>query len=279
MTSYSVIVPAFNEEKAIALVVDAIRALPHSPEVIVVDDGSTDATADAARRCNATVIRHPSNAGYGKSIMDGIRMAQNDIIVITDADGTYPIESIPHLIHKIEEGFEMVVGARSGTAYRGSFLKMPARIVLKFLVEFVTGRSIPDINSGLRAFRKSTVMPYFPHLCQGFSFTTTITLIYMLTAKLVTYIPISYSRRIGRSKVRVVRDSLRTLQYVTEVVVTFNPLKFFLLLSILCSVVSVLLLLVALLYLPFVVIFSAIFLLSAILLFGIGLQTEALRRR
>ncbi len=280
MTSYSVIIPAFNEEGAIAPVIDAIRALPGNPEVIVVDDGSTDKTADVARSRGATVVRHPGNAGYGKSVMDGILAARNEAIVITDADGTYPVERIPEFVAKLDEGFDMAVGARSGPAYRGTFLKMPARIALKWLVEFVTGRHIPDINSGLRSFKKSTVVPYFPHLCQGFSFTTTITLIYMLTAKLVTYMPIAYHKRVGHSKVRIIRDSLRTLQYVTEVVATYNPLKLFLLLSMACGSAGVLLLVLSAFFAhSFLTILGSVLLLGAVLLFGIGLQTEALRDR
>ncbi len=280
MTPYTVILPAFNEEAAIAPVIDAIRALSGNPEVIVVDDGSTDKTADIARQHGANVVRHPGNAGYGKSVMDGINVARNDIIVITDADGTYPIERIPEFVAKIEEGFDMAVGARSGKAYRGTFLKMPARIALKALVEFVTGRHIPDINSGLRSFRKSVVTPYFPHLCQGFSFTTTITLIYMLTGKIVNYVPIAYHKRVGSSKVRILRDSLRTLQYVTEVVATYNPLKLFLLLSVCCGAAGILLLLLSsVLAHTFLTVLGSALLLGAVLLFGIGLQTEALRKR
>jgi glycosyltransferase involved in cell wall biosynthesis len=280
MTPYTVILPAFNEEAAIAPVIDSIRALPGNPEVIVVDDGSTDKTAEIARQHGANVVRHPGNAGYGKSVMDGIEVARNDIIVITDADGTYPIERIPEFVAKIEEGFDMAVGARSGKEYRGTFFKMPARIALKALVQFVTGRNIPDINSGLRSFRKGMVTPYFPHLCQGFSFTTTITLIYMLTGKMVTYVPIAYHKRVGSSKVRILRDSLRTLQYVTEVVATYNPLKLFLLLSVCCGAVGILLLLLSsVLAHMFLTVLGSSLLLGAVLLFGIGLQTEALRKR
>lgn len=280
MTPYTVILPAYNEEEAIGPVVDAIRVLPGNPEVLVVDDGSTDRTAAIAREHGAVVVRHPGNAGYGKSVMDGILAARNDTIVITDADGTYPVERIPEFVAQLEQGFDMAVGARSGPAYRGSFFKMPARIALKALVDFVTGRNIPDINSGLRSFRKSQVIPIFPHLCQGFSFTTTITLIYMLTSKLVTYVPIAYHKRVGRSKVRIIRDSLRTLQYVTEVVATFNPLKLFLLMSILVGGLG-LISLVASIFVAHAVLLSlgCLFALGAVLLFGMGLQTEALRKR
>lgn len=277
---YTVILPAYNEEEAIGPVIDQIRGLPGAPEVLVVDDGSTDRTADIARKHGAVVVRHPGNAGYGKSVMDGILVAKNETIVITDADGTYPVERIPEFVEQLEAGFDMAVGARSGPAYRGTFLKMPARIALKALVDFVTGRNIPDINSGLRSFRKSQVIPVFPHLCQGFSFTTTITLIYMLTGKMVTYVPIAYHKRVGRSKVRIIRDSLRTLQYVTEVVATFNPLKLFLLLSMIVGGLGVLSLLTSI-FVAHAILLSlgCLFVLGAVLLFGMGLQTEALRKR
>jgi glycosyltransferase involved in cell wall biosynthesis len=231
MNAFSVVLPAYNEEDGIASVIDAIRA--HNPvcEIIVVDDGSTDKTAQVAESAGSMVVRHPTNAGYGRSVMDGILAASHDVIVISDADGSYPAERIPDLVRKIDEGFDMAVGARQGTQQYDSILKAPARLFFKFLVEFTTGSLIPDINSGLRAFRRSQALPYFPDLCQGFSLTTSLTLIYKLTGKFIFYLPIEYRKRIGRSKVHVLRDSLRTLQYITEIIVTYNPLKLFLLIS------------------------------------------------
>lgn len=273
MAQVSIVIPAFNEQDGIGRVLNALSALPGAPEVVVVDDGSTDETATAARAAGAVVVRHPANAGYGASLKSGIRAASNDIIVITDADGTYPINRIPDLVETFEQGFDMVVGARQGREYQGSFLKMPARAVFKMLVEFTTGRSIPDINSGLRVFRKSTVLPHFPEICNGFSFTTTITLIYMLTGKLVTYRPIAYEKRVGRSKVKIFRDSVRTLQYIVECIVRYNPLKLFLLLCMLCVLWS-------LVFIPFfgpiAVFFGG---LTTILAAAFGLLAEAHRTR
>jgi polyisoprenyl-phosphate glycosyltransferase len=231
MTSYSVIIPALNEAGGIRSVIDRLHSLSPRPEVIVVDDGSTDQTGQIAMQAGVKVIRHPSAGGYGRSLKDGILAASHDVVAITDADGTYPVERIPDLLVSLEQGFDMVVGARHGRHYRGSFLKMPARILLQWLVEFTTGRRIPDINSGLRVFRKSQVVPFFTDLCNGFSFTTTITLIYMLTGKFVHYIPIDYAARVGRSKVRLIHDSFRTLQYITEVIATYNPLKLYVLMT------------------------------------------------
>jgi polyisoprenyl-phosphate glycosyltransferase len=239
MPPFSVIIPAFNEEEGVVSVIRAIRAAGLSCEVVVVDDGSTDGTAAAARGAGATVLRHPANAGYGMSLMDGIGAATSDIIVIIDADGSYPVETIPALVDKIEQGFDMAVGARLGTQQYDSLLRIPARWVFRFLVEFTIGARVPDINSGLRSFRKSQALPYFPDLCRGFSFTTTLTLIYILSGKYIVYLPIEYRRRIGRSKVRIIRDTLRTLQYIIEVIATYNPLKLFLLLSLLPGALAI----------------------------------------
>lgn len=279
MSMLSIVIPAFNEAQALGpVLVDLQKKFPQA-EVIVVDDGSTDGTGEVAREAGATLVRHPVNGGYGKSLKDGILQAKNDVIVITDADGSYPLDGISDLLRLFEQGFDMVVGARSGREYRGSFLKMPARILLKWLTEFTTGRKIPDINSGLRVFRKSEAIKYFPDLCNGFSFTTTITLIYMLTGKYVAYTPIEYFKRVGTSKVRIIRDSLRTLQYITETVVRYNPLKFFLLLSLPVFVLSMI---VGILFWSnneaLSILVLLIGLIGSIIIFGTGLTIHSLRR-
>lgn len=232
----SVVVPAFNEEDAIAPTVAAIRAMLDAAgwadgEIIIVDDGSTDRTAERAAAAGAHVIRHPANAGYGRSLKDGILAAKHDLIAITDADGTYPIDRIPALVAHVEAGFDMAVGARQGAAYRESALKHPLRILLKGLVEFTAGQKVPDPNSGLRVFRRSAIVEHFPALSQGFSFTTSATLAYMSTGRFVIYEPIPYAKRVGTTKVRLLRDSLRTLQYIVQAILFHNPMKLFLCLS------------------------------------------------
>jgi polyisoprenyl-phosphate glycosyltransferase len=229
----SVVVPAYNEQEAIAPTVAAIRAMLDGagwPDgvIVVVDDGSTDETAARARAAGARVVRHPANSGYGRSLKDGILGAKHDLIAITDADGTYPIDRIPGLVAKVEAGFDMAVGARQGAAYRESALKHPLRLLLKFLVEFTAGQSVPDPNSGLRVFRRRDIVEHFPALSQGFSFTTSATLAYMSTGKFVVYEPIPYAKRVGTTKVRLLRDSLRTLQFIVQAILFHNPLKLFL---------------------------------------------------
>lgn len=272
---YTVIVPALNEEQGIAHVLKRITALHPKPETIVIDDGSTDKTGEIARAHGAIVLTHPMPGGYGRSLKDGIAAATHDIIVITDADGTYPIERIPDLVKELERGSDMAVGARQGSHYRGTFLKMPARFVFQWLVQFATGRRIPDINSGLRAFRKSQMLPYVNDLCNGFSFTTTITLIYSLTGKFITYLPIDYGARVGRSKVRIVRDSLRTLQFIVEVIAAYNPFKLFALLSGILGFFATFSLLEFFLFdEPTYLLFSSVFLIGSFILFGMGIQAH-----
>lgn len=231
----SIIIPVYNEEAAIAAVVKEITAVFNASglanhEIIVVDDGSFDRTAETAESAGATVIRNLQNVGYGFSLKQGIMAARHDTIVITDGDATYPIDEIPNLIKKYNEGYNLIVGARSGPYYRESIIKFPLRVIFKWLVEFTVGRSVHDVNSGLRVFSRREILPYFPHLSNKFSFTTSQTLAYMLNAKFIAYHPIDYKKRVGHSKVRLFRDSLSAMQMIVSAILYFNPLKLFLVL-------------------------------------------------
>jgi glycosyltransferase involved in cell wall biosynthesis len=279
----TVVIPAYNEGSVIAVTVFDVQKIIemnnlHGAEIIVVDDGSSDKTAEMSHKSGAKTITHPHNIGYGRSLKDGIRAAKNDTIVITDADGTYPIDMIPVLLSEYEKGFNMVVGARQGENYDESFKKKTLRLVLKKLVEFTAGRKIPDINSGLRVFSKKEVLPYFSKLCDTFSFTTSLTLAYMMNGMFVKYVPIDYMKREGTTKVRLFRDSMRTMQFIVEAIMFYNPIKIFI-------VFSALLLLFA----GFNFILSFAFqktitfylglgsILLAVLMFGIGLLSVQLK--
>ncbi len=239
--SVSVVIPAYNEEKALGEVVHQIRRVLQREnfehQIVIVVDGATDRTEQVAHEVADVVVVHPQNCGYGRSLKSGILAAKFDRIVITDADGTYPIEMIPKLL-SYSDRFDMVVGARSGKFYRGGQVKRVGRVVFRWLGEYATGQHIPDINSGLRVFRKSQIVPFFPLINSGFSFTTTSTLAYLLNDMLVTYVPIDYFKREGSSKVHHVRDSLRALQIIFEAILRCNPIKAFLLLVIPFAVVS-----------------------------------------
>lgn len=283
LKSFSIILPAFNESEGIGEVIRELKRLGEREnflfEIIIVDDGSTDNTAEIAAGLGAKIISHPVNIGYGRSLKDGIIAAENDNIIITDADGTYPIKEIPQLIKEFEKGFDMVVGARQGREYRGTFLKMPARYFFKLLSEFAAGVKIPDINSGLRIFKRSAVAEYFRILCNGFSFTTTITLAYFLTGRSIKYMPIEYHKRAGSSKVRYFRDTLRTLQIIVEAILYFNPIKIFLVLAALVILFGFVILIFGIIF--HIRTFFDLFaysIIGSIIIFAMGLQADLLRR-
>lgn len=280
----SIVIPALNEEHAIGATIESLRKVLfeagfQDAEILVVDDGSSDQTGAKAIEAGANVVRHPHNIGYGRALKRGIRAAKYDTIVMIDADLTYPAQTIPALLKEYERGFDMVVGARTGQHYRESALKAPLRTFLKGLVEFTAGREVPDVNSGLRVFSKQSISNHLDHLCDTFSFTTSLTLAYMLTGRFVCYINVPYHARVGSTKVRLLRDSLRTLQYIVQAIVYYNPIKIFLLLSMLCltlcatgiagNIVT---------HSEFCSFLAAGGLLFSVLMFGLGLLADLLRQ-
>lgn len=229
----SLVVPAFNEEEAVGSTVAAARnalggaGIEH--EVIVVDDGSTDRTAEIASAQGATVLRHPTNLGYGRSLKDGIAAAQHALVAIVDGDGSYPVEDLPKLVDRVQSGgYDMAVGLRSGPGLGGVSLRGTARVVFRILCEWAVGMRIPDINSGMRVFRREMALRFWDTLGPGYSFTTTLTLLALHNQYVVCFVPIEYRRRVGTSKVRLFRDSLRAAQILVEAIATHNPIKIFL---------------------------------------------------
>lgn len=284
MRAYSAIIPAFEERDVIALTVTSLRAefsrLGRESEIIVVDDGSNDGTAEAASAAGAKVVRNPINSGYGFSLKRGLAEAHHPDIAIIDADGTYPIDRLGDLIQEYERGYDMVVARRTGKEYRRGLLKYPARIIFTALAEFAVGRRIPDINSGYRLFKKSVTERFHEDLCNGFSFTTTITLLSMLQGYFVSYVPVPYHPRIGVSKVRHFRDTFRVLQIIVQAILLYNPIKLFLLLSTASAIAALIGLIVAgsVGHWSDGSIFAAIFLTASIVTFALGLVADVLAK-
>jgi len=229
----TVVIPAYNEQQGIGPVLEQLcQVMPEGSlpyEIIVVDDGSQDSTAEVARQHPVvTVLEHKGNRGYGAALKTGIRHAHYDLICITDADGTYPNERIPDLVECIlDDGYDMIVGARTGENVAIPLIRRPAKWVLGQLANFVAGEPIPDLNSGLRVFRRDVALQLFNMLPDGFSFTTTITLAMVTNGYLVDYVPINYHARVGRSKIRPIRDTLNFVQLVLRMALYFSPLKVF----------------------------------------------------
>ena len=211
----SLVIPAFNEESAVADVVTRFRSELDATgciyEVIVVDDGSTDETARLAKEAGASVVCSPQNLGYGLSLRRGILAAKFDYVMICDADGTYPSESVGELT-SMAEHMDMVVAARTGKHFRGRGPRAIARAGLRLFASFVVGRYIPDVNSGFRIFRKSDCLRYFGILSD---------------ARAVAFVPVPYAARIGKSKVRPLRDTMRIGQVLVQAMVRHNPIKLF----------------------------------------------------
>ena len=226
----SVVIPAYDEEGAIAEVVagveQALRSLDSEWEILVVDDGSADATAQRAQAAGAAVVSLPENRGYGAALVAGIDRARYDRIVIIDADGTYPPEAIPRLLVHAD-AYDMVVGARVGENVAIPLERRPAKWLLTHLASYLAGQPIPDLNSGLRVVQRSLVQRFAHLLPSGFSFTTTLTLAALCNGRPVRYEPIDYHERQGESKIRPTH-ALEFLLLVLRTVVYFNPLKVFL---------------------------------------------------
>jgi glycosyltransferase involved in cell wall biosynthesis len=232
----TVVIPAYNEQQAVGPVVEELRSVLESQgieaEVIVVDDGSGDRTAQAAVAAGARVLRHRSNRGYGAALKSGIAAASADYVVITDADGTYPCRYIPEMLARLETA-DMVVGARIGANVKIPLVRKPAKWVLNRLANYVANAKIPDLNSGLRAFRKNVAMQYFAILPDQFSWTTTITLAMHCDKYAVVYLPIDYRKRQGRSKI-VPWDAGSFAILIMRTAMLFRPLRVFTPIVLLC---------------------------------------------
>ena len=236
----SVIIPAYNEEAGVSEAVRTVRAVLEEAgirhEILLVDDGSGDNTGSLAAKAGACVIRHRKNRGYGAALKTGIGLAENDIIVIIDADGTYPARYLPEVIEKMKDA-DMVVGARIGDNINVPLARRPAKWFLRHLAGYLTGESIPDLNSGLRAFRRKVALQYFSILPDKFSFTTTITVAMLCDEFDVVFIPIDYHKRTGKSKI-VPRDFFSFTTLVLRLSMLFNPLKIFIPLAFACLVIG-----------------------------------------
>lgn len=226
----SIVVPAYNEGEAIGPVLAGIRAAMDDAgfvyEVLVVDDGSEDNTAEMAESAGVRLVRHGENRGYGAALKTGIRRAAYPLIGITDADGTYPNEQLPEFARLAAEGqYDMVVGARTGDSVSIPLARRPAKWALNRLANYLVRSSIPDLNSGLRVFRKDAFDEFVRYLPSGFSFTTTLTLAMLSSDYSVRYVPISYHARVGRSKISPIRDTINILGLILRTIMYFAPLR------------------------------------------------------
>jgi len=220
-----IVIPALNEEEAIGDVVRGLKQAFPQAEMIVVDDGSTDATGRIASEAGARVIRHERCRGYGASLRTGTEAAERQYVLFCDGDGQHTIEDVGKLIEACD-GHDMVVGARDRES-DAPLLRRPGKAILTRFANFLAGEKIPDLNSGLRMLKRDVLLRYIHLMPQGFSFSTTSTFAMLKTNRRIKWIPIHVRKRIGTSTVRQLKHGPQTLFLILRLSVLFEPLKLF----------------------------------------------------
>jgi glycosyltransferase involved in cell wall biosynthesis len=230
MPDISVIIPAYREEKVIGGVVEKVRwvmdATGRNHEIIVVDDGSDDETAAEAQIAGARVISHPYNIGNGAAIKTGIRQAKGKILIMMDGDGQHNPEVIPELLEKIDR-YDMVVGARTGGSESHLHRKM-ANGCFNLFASYICKRKIQDLTSGFRAIKTDIARRFVSLLPNSFSYPTTITMAVVRAGYSLVYVPIKTNRRVGKSKIKLIRDGSRFFLIIVKIATLFSPMRVFL---------------------------------------------------
>ncbi len=226
----SIIIPAYREEKSIAIVVEKVRqvmdGLNRHYEIIVVDDGSDDETANNAKEAGARIISHPYNIGNGAAVKTGIREAHGKTLVMLDGDSQHAPEDIPQLLEKLGT-YDMVVGARTGKS-ETSFNRTIANSIYNLFATYVCKRKIEDLTSGFRAVKAEIARQFVSMLPNTFSYPTTITMAVVRSGYSLTYVPIKTFRRVGKSKIRPIKDGSRFFLIIIKIATLFSPMRVFL---------------------------------------------------
>jgi glycosyltransferase involved in cell wall biosynthesis len=228
-SAVSIVIPAYNEADAIGNVVGSLKAAAAWHEIIVIDDGSKDATAGAASAAGATVVTHPYNKGNGAAVKSGIRRATGEFILIVDGDGQHRPEDSRRLVARLGE-YDLVIGARSAST-QATHARRFGNSALNWLASYLTGREIPDLTSGFRGARTEHLREFIHLLPNGFSTPTTTTLAFIKGGYNVAFEPVEARLRVGESKIRLARDGAKFLMIILKIVTLFSPLRIFLPLS------------------------------------------------
>ena len=222
----SIVIPAYNETDAIGAVVAALNTAGPWHEVIVVDDGSKDATSATACAAGATVVTHPYNKGNGAAVKSGIRRASGEFILIVDGDGQHRPEDARRLVSRLGE-YDLVIGARS-TSTQATQARRFGNSALNWLASYLTGRDIRDLTSGFRGARTDCLREFIHLLPNGFSTPTTTTLAFIKAGYNVAFEPVEARSRVGESKIRLARDGTKFLMIILKIITLFSPLRIFL---------------------------------------------------
>ena len=227
MSSLSIVIPAKNESGAIGdVVARAVEKYPEA-EIIVVDDGSTDDTASVAEGAGAKVVRQPESLGNGAAVKAGARAAQGEIIAFMDGDGQHDAGEFGPLLAKLDEGYDMIIGARDSGSH-ANVGRLYANGIYNVVASWLTGRRIPDLTSGFRVARAHLFKRFLHLLPNGFSYPTTITMAFLRSGYPIRFEAIPVAKRIGKSHIRPIRDGVRFLVIIFKIATLYSPLKVFL---------------------------------------------------
>ena len=221
----SIVIPAFNEGPVIAQVVAALAAAGAWHEIIVVDDGSADATGAHAAAAGACVVKHPYNKGNGAAVKSGIRRATGDYVLIVDGDGQHSPDDARRLVSRLGE-YDLVIGARS-TSTQATQARRVGNTVLNRFASYLTDREIPDLTSGFRAARRDLLKEFIHLLPNGFSTPTTTTLAFIKAGYNVAFEPTEARSRVGSSKIKFARDGAKFFMIILKIVTLYSPMRVF----------------------------------------------------
>ncbi|MEE4191174.1 MAG: glycosyltransferase family 2 protein [Halieaceae bacterium] len=225
--SVSIIIPAKNEAEGLAGFLPELRTAYPEAELIVVNDGSTDDTAAVAEQAGARVESHPYSKGNGAAIKSGARAANGEVLLFMDGDGQHQVRDVARLLLKIEEGFDLVVGARQGGEGQASLARWGANSIYNMFASWMVGHDIPDLTSGMRAVRRDKFLSFLYLLPNGFSYPTTSTMAFYRAGYSVAFVPIECLQRVGKSHIKLWRDGTRFLLIIFKIGTLYSPLKLF----------------------------------------------------
>ena len=285
--AFSIIIPAYNEEDSICSVInninDKLKNHDLLYEIIIVNDCSTDNTREEVLSVEIPVrlLDHEVNKGYGAALKTGIQQAKYDLILITDADETYPNEMIILLVSALtENNHDMVIGSRTGANVNIPLIRKPAKWAINCLANYLTKAKIPDLNSGLRVMKKDFVLQHMNILPDGFSFTSTITIAALTNNNSIQYLPIDYFPRKGVSKIRPIHDTLNFIQLIIRTALYFDPLRVFIPFSLLLMTLALLVLVVSGVFCDKLMdVTFGVIMMASIILLAIGMLADLIDKR